>query len=370
MERLNDIVISSTKKDITQNLDTILGELKSLSERELSEVKARLLESEWKGKTAFKYEKIVGKSEAMRRVLNKLDKVTNTMVPTFICGESGTGKELIARALHENSQRSRGPFIPVNCGAIPENLMESEFFGYEKGAFTGATRDTLGLFEQSHGGTLFLDEVGEMPANLQAKLLRVIQEKRVRHLGGQTEIPVDVRLIAASNKDLKLLVQKRTFREDLFYRLAALTIEIPPLRARREDIPLLADHFLKKFAEQHQFPKTPAVSRKAMKKLMEHRWPGNIRELEHVLTNACLLRERDKIDEGDIHFLGTLGPDNEALGVRISCAFDESKVWEDYETDLLRQIVAKFNGNKSHAAKALQLSRTTLIKKIGDTNCS
>lgn len=357
--------------DTPEKIAGLLEDLKSLSEREISEVRARLLQSEWKGKTDFSYDKIIGHSDAMRQVLRKLDKITNTLIPTFICGESGTGKELIARALHENSARSAGPFVPVNCGAIPENLMESEFFGYQKGAFTGALRDSAGLFEQASAGTLFLDEVGEMPLNLQAKLLRVIQEKKVRRLGGQEEVPIDVRLIAASNKDLKVLVQYKLFREDLFYRLAALTVEIPPLRARREDIPLLADHFLKKFAEQHQFSKTPAVSRKAMKRLVEHSWPGNIRELEHVLTNACLLREGAKIDEKDIQFVGVLGSAGGGGDPgKIACLFDEQKIWDLYERDMLRQIVARFGGNKSKASKALNLSRTTLIKKIGESNQS
>ena len=369
MERLKDIDLQTFPKEPTEKLTDILENLHSLSERELSEVRAHLLQSEWKGKTVFGYESIIGKSEAMRRVLRTLDKITNTLVPTFICGESGTGKELIARALHDNSARSTGPFVPVNCGAIPENLMESEFFGVMKGAFTGAQRDAAGLFEQASGGTLFLDEVGEMPKNLQAKLLRVIQEKKVRRLGGQNEIAVDVRLIAASNKDLRQLINQGTFREDLYYRLAAITVEIPPLRGRREDIPLLADYFLKKFAETHHFPKTPAVGRKALKKLMQHRWPGNVRELEHVLTNACLLREGVKIDEGDIQLVGPVGmaaADGE-MG-KVTCLFDEAKTWNEYETEMLHQIVARFGGNKSRAAKCLKLSRTTLIKKIGDSH--
>ena len=312
---------------------------------------------------------LLGESTALKQVRSLIERVARSQAPIYISGESGSGKELAARLIHRQGARSGKAFIGVNCGAIPENLMESEFFGVMKGAFTGAQRDAAGLFEQASGGTLFLDEVGEMPKNLQAKLLRVIQEKKVRRLGGQNEIAVDVRLIAASNKDLRQLINQGTFREDLYYRLAAITVEIPPLRGRREDIPLLADYFLKKFAETHHFPKTPAVGRKALKKLMQHRWPGNVRELEHVLTNACLLREGVKIDEGDIQLVGPVGmaaADGE-MG-KVTCLFDEAKTWNEYETEMLHQIVARFGGNKSRAAKCLKLSRTTLIKKIGDSH--
>ena len=225
----------------------------------------------------------------MYEIFHILDQVTDSDVPVLIQGESGTGKELIARALHFNSKRKDHPFVSENCSAIPETLLESEFFGYEKGAFTGADQDKPGLFEIANGGTLFLDEISEMNLDMQAKLLRVLQEGEIRRVGGKKTIRVDVRLISACNRDLAEEVRKKRFRSDLFYRINVITIELPPLRERKEDIPLLVEHFLQRGAKK--IGRKKRISPRALEYLMEYDWPGNVRELENEIERAMVLAE-------------------------------------------------------------------------------
>ena len=231
---------------------------------------------------------IIGKSSSIREVLDEIARVAKTDCTTLLVGETGTGKEFLARAVHEQSQRSDKPMIKVNCAAIPKDLVESEFFGHEKGAFTGATSRRLGRFELAHGGTLFLDEIGELPLDMQGKLLRVLQEQEFERVGGETTQKVDVRLIAATNRNLEEEVANKGFREDLFYRLNVFPVRIPPLRNRQEDLPLLIDHFLKKFSAKHG--KTlEGISHDSLRDLLEYPWPGNIRELENVIERAVIL---------------------------------------------------------------------------------
>jgi len=237
----------------------------------------------------YSFHNLIGKSKAMRAVYDLVEKVADSRVNVLITGESGTGKEMVARAIHFSSERAGEDFVPINCGAIPENLLESELFGHEKGSFTGAVQKKEGLFEVAAGGTLFLDEIGELPPMMQVKLLRVLQEREIRRVGGTKNIPVDVRVIAATNKDLESEVAEGRFREDLFYRLNVIRIDLPPLRQRREDIPLLINHFFEKYTGKPM----PPVDDAAMRHLLDYAWPGNIRELENVVERCTVLGTAD-----------------------------------------------------------------------------
>ncbi|HEU4536254.1 MAG TPA: sigma-54-dependent Fis family transcriptional regulator, partial [Polyangiaceae bacterium] len=243
----------------------------------------------------FGYHGLVGTSAAMRRVYALVDRVKDTDIPVLITGESGTGKEVVARAVHQASPRAKKPFTGINCGAIPANLLESELFGHVKGAFTGADRERKGLFRESAGGTVLLDEIGEMPMKMQAGLLRVLQERLVRPVGGTHEEPIDARIVAATHRDLTAMIAAGAFREDLFYRLRVVEVFVPPLRERPEDIPLLIDHFLQRFAVRYRREKG-SVGRDALRLLTEYAWPGNVRQLEHVLLNAWVLSDSAELD--------------------------------------------------------------------------
>src|SRR5678815_1013301 len=243
--------------------------------------------------------RLVGQSPAINQISGVVEKVANTPATVLITGESGTGKELIARALHENSARSAGPFIKINCAAIPKTLMESELFGYEKGAFTGAVGAKPGRFELAHGGTLFLDEIGEIPVEMQVKLLRVLQESEFERVGGIKTIKVDVRLVTATNRDLLQDIAAGSFREDLYYRLNVVPIHIPPLRERREDIPLLVEHFLAKFNDRLK-KQIGSVADEAIARMVSYHWPGNIRELENLMERTMLFCERPEIQVSDL----------------------------------------------------------------------
>ncbi|MBI2083932.1 MAG: sigma 54-interacting transcriptional regulator [Deltaproteobacteria bacterium] len=319
-------------------------------------------------RTLFPYERIIGKSKKIEEVLKTLDKVTNTQVPIFIFGETGSGKELLARALHENSVRKAKSFVAINCSAFPETILESELFGYYKGAFTGADQDRKGLFEEANEGTLFLDEIGEMSLAMQAKLLRVIQEKEIMRVGGRTPIKINVRIVSASNKDLKKMVREGKFREDLYFRIAGMTLTLPPLRERKEDIPLLVKHFVEKIKKENRLPKNLKFSREAMNTLILYPWPGNIRELEQCLTNACLLAEGSEIKAEHIILQKDLyeksGEDNLARSSQDVFLLNPEKKWEDYEREILLKTLDLCGGNKSEAARRLGLSRLTLHKKI------
>ncbi|HEX9297011.1 MAG TPA: sigma-54 dependent transcriptional regulator, partial [Polyangiaceae bacterium] len=242
----------------------------------------------------FGYQGLVGTSAAMRKVYALVDRIKDADVPVLITGESGTGKEIVARAIHNAGRRAKGPFTGINCSAIPEHLLESELFGHVRGAFTGADREHKGLFREADNGTLLLDEIGEMPKKMQAGLLRVLQEKVIRPVGGSKEQPVDVRLIAATNRDLGAMVEQSAFREDLYYRLHVVEVHLPTLRDRLDDVPILIDHFLKIFAARFRRDKK-TVSREALRKLSNYTWPGNVRQLENVLLNAWVLSDRPEL---------------------------------------------------------------------------
>lgn len=317
----------------------------------------------------YRLEHLVGSSAPMRMVLDFVEKVADSDSTVLIDGESGTGKELIARMLHFNSMRRERPLVPVNCGAIPETLLESELFGHEKGAFTGAAHTRLGRFELAHGGTIFLDEVGEMSLPLQVKLLRVLQERCFERVGGTRTINVDVRIIAATNQDLALAVQERRFRQDLYYRLHVIPIHIPPLRERRSDIPLLVTHFISQF---NQLRRTEILGMEpdALARMTEEEWPGNIRELENMVERLCVLKKRGMITLADLPERAVkTGGGKSAEAPEQFIRFSEdginlTKELEHYENRLIGEALRKANGITSRAAQLLQVNRTTLVEKL------
>jgi transcriptional regulator with GAF, ATPase, and Fis domain len=304
----------------------------------------------------------VGTSEALRATLELVRRVAETDASVLILGESGVGKELIARALHYNSPRAEKSFIAVNCGALPEDLLESELFGHVRGAFTGADRDRIGRFAAADAGTLFLDEIGDMSPKLQIKLLRVLQEREFEPVGSSRTQSVDIRIVTATNQDLEKLIRERRFREDLYFRLSVVPIEVPPLRERREDILLLVDHFLQ--IQRRQYPNITGITEGAMKALAEYAWPGNVRELEGLIERLVILRQDGWIDESDLPpQIRTGGGDT----IRIPLSpggVDLRSVIDSIETDLIRQALEATRWNKNRAAQLLQVKRTTLVEKI------
>ncbi|RJR20049.1 MAG: sigma-54-dependent Fis family transcriptional regulator [Nitrospiraceae bacterium] len=313
----------------------------------------------------FKIEGIVGKSDRMQRAMEIVKKVAPSGATVLIRGESGTGKELVARAIHYNSNRRTRHFTALNCAAIPENLVESELFGYEPGAFTGATSRKEGLFELTNGGTLFLDEIGDLPLPLQSKLLRVLQDKEIRRIGGKDSIKIDVRIIAATNKDLEKEVAEGKFREDIYYRLKVVTIALPPLRERSADIPELVNFFMKKYNEEFG-KRIRAIEPAAMKALVEYNWPGNIRQMESVIERAVLLNDTGTINMKDIQGeLEILQP-----GGRAS-AFDippEGLDLEKMENELIRKAMERAGGVATKAAKLLGMSYKAFLYRLEKSN--
>jgi two-component system response regulator AtoC len=316
--------------------------------------------------------RLVGQSPAIRQIYAVVEKVANTPSTVLISGESGTGKELIARALHENSTRHAGPFIKINCAAIPKTLMESELFGYDKGAFTGAVGAKPGRFELAHGGTLFLDEIGEIPVEMQVKLLRVLQESEFERVGGIKTIKVDVRLVTATNRDLLEEIGAGTFREDLFYRLNVVPIQIPPLRERREDIPLLADHFIAKFNDRLK-KQIVAISPEAVERLVAYNWPGNIRELENLMERTILFCEGPEIRVSDLppEIVGAATASGSAAapddGTRPAAGSLKEAVraeTERVERELIQRALDATGGNVTQAARKLKISRKSLQTKM------
>ncbi|HHI80652.1 MAG TPA: GAF domain-containing protein [Planctomycetes bacterium] len=310
------------------------------------------------------YKMIIGESPAMQDVFRLLDRYVDATDPVLILGESGTGKELVARVLHEQGPRAEGPFVSENCAALPESLLESELFGYSKGAFTGATRDHDGLFVQAKGGTLFLDEVGDMSPDLQSKLLRVIQEKEVRPLGSAKTIPIDIRLVTATHRDLRQMVQEGAFREDLFYRLHVLPIQLPPLRKRKGDIPLLVSHLLKRCALEAKVP-APRINPKALDILSSYHWPGNVRELENELRRALLLTEGEILPEhlsDRVRNPGLEDLENSPLPSESGTTLPQ--LVQRLEENEIRRALTKAGGNKSKAAAFLGISRFALQRKL------
>jgi DNA-binding NtrC family response regulator len=311
----------------------------------------------------YEYKNIVARSDKMQAVLALVERVAPTNATVLIGGESGVGKDLIARAIHEHSHRAVGPFVKINSTAIPENLLESELFGYERGAFSGATSSKPGKFELADKGTLFLDEIGDVPAAIQVKLLRVLQDREFERLGGTKTLKVDVRLIAATNRDLRAALEEGTFREDLYYRLNVVAIDIPPLREHKEDIPALATFFLEKFAHESG-KQVPGITPAAMKLLMDFRWPGNVRELENILQRSVTLSAGAVLDAADIHFdASPRRAASEAANV-----LPEGMTLDQWEEEMIREALRRAGGNKSQAARGLGLSRNALryrLSKIG-----
>jgi DNA-binding NtrC family response regulator len=316
----------------------------------------------------YRLESFVGTSEPIRRVLEFVAKVADCNSTVLIQGESGTGKELIARMLHFTREPKNRPFVPVNCGAIPENLLESELFGHEKGAFTGAAHTRIGRFELAHGGTIFLDEIGELSLGLQVKLLRVLQERSFERVGGTRTIDVDVRVVAATNQDLELAVQQKRFREDLYYRLNVIPVTIPPLRDRRSDIPELVHHFLERMNRGKQTARV-SCSLDAMTRLMDHRWPGNIRELENMVERLVALSHSGTIEVSDLPERLQRRPVSPEQTEAHLIDFSDQGVnlpreIEQFENRLIVGALRQANGITSKAAQLLHVNRTTLVEKM------
>ncbi len=308
---------------------------------------------------------IVAQSPKMQEALGMVERVAQTNSTVLICGESGVGKDLIARAIHQRSRRSRGPFLKINSTAIPENLLESELFGYEKGAFTGAATSKPGKFELADGGTLFLDEIGDVPPPVQVKLLRVLQEREFERLGGTRTVKVDVRLVAATNRDLRAALEDGTFREDLYYRLNVVPINLPPLREHKEDIPALAEIFLRKYSESSG-KKIDVISPAAMERLTQFHWPGNVRELENVIERAVVLAQGSTLGPADI--LIDEPAHKSAAGSAGAAFLPDSMTLEQWEDEMIREAMRRAGGNKSQAARLLGLSRNALryrLSKLG-----
>jgi two-component system response regulator AtoC len=341
--------------------DEIILTLRKAEEREQLRRENQLLRKEVAKEYSF--ENIVSKNEKMQKIFDVIKKVSHYKSTVLITGESGTGKELVARALHYNSGRSQNPFIAVNCGAIPENLLESELFGHAKGAFTDAIRTKKGLFEEADGGTLFLDEIGDLPGQLQVKLLRVLQDGEIRRIGESKPIHIDVRIVAATVKDLQKEVNEGRFREDLFYRLNVLPLHIPPLRERREDIPLLIHHFIGKY-NQAMNKNVADVDHKAMETLMGYKWYGNVRELENTIERAIVLSEKNHIDSDNL----PTEIQNFKEDVLIETLPDEEysikKASKSLEINLIQKALRKTKGNHTHAARLLEISHRALLYKI------
>ncbi|MGA2019155.1 MAG: sigma-54 dependent transcriptional regulator [Candidatus Sulfotelmatobacter sp.] len=314
----------------------------------------------------YAHPNVVARSAKMQEVLATVDRVAPTNSTVLLGGESGVGKDLIARAIHEKSRRAAGPFIKINSTAIPENLLESELFGYEKGAFTGANASKPGKFELADKGTLFLDEIGDVPPVTQVKLLRVLQEREFERLGGTRTVKVDVRLIAATNRDLREALEQGTFREDLYYRLNVVPIDIAPLRQRKEDIPELVNLFISRFAGDSGKP-VESITPEAMQILVNYHWPGNVRELQNIIERACALAKGVVLKVDDIHL--DVRP---ARAVNGSGSFlPEGMTLEQWEDEMIRESLRRANGNKSQAARLLGLSRNALryrLSKIGITD--
>ena len=310
----------------------------------------------------YSFHQILGKSKAIQAVFDLIRRVADSPTNVLITGESGTGKELVAKAIHYNSDRKDAPFIPVNCAAIPEQLLESELFGHMRGSFTDAKMDKRGLFEEAQKGTLFLDEISELPLMLQAKILRAIQEKEIRRVGATKPVPVDVRIIAATNLNLAEEVKAKRFRDDLYYRLNVIELKLPPLRERREDIPLLVEAFLKKCGEARS-KAMKGISEAALAMLMDYAWPGNVRELENVIERAVTLSLGEKISPDDLPpaVQGSRG-DRRVLDE----AAEKTLPLHEVEKEYIKKILEKTGGNKYQAAHALGIDRKTLYRKLAE----
>ncbi len=358
----------------------ILEELMILVTRALSISKLQkenvMLRKQLRSK--YDFHRLIGNSPQMQKVYDLIEKIADTESTVLISGESGTGKEVVAKTIHFNSSRAQNPFVPLNCGAIPKDLLESELFGHEKGAFTGAINTRVGRFEMADGGTIFLDEIGELHPSLQVKLLRVLQEREFERVGGMKTVKVDVRILAATNRDLEQATKEGTFREDLYYRLSVIPLHIPPLRERKEDIPLLMEHFMGSFAKKKK-KEALKIAPAAMGCLKLYPWPGNVRELENLVERMVILDEDGIINTDDLpeRFNSLFGPGGDcgergekkpagsSAGISLSDAgVDLNEIVDDIERKLILQALEKSRGVKKKAAELLGLNRTTLLEKM------
>lgn len=335
-----------------------------------------LVETEQLGREESEDESFIGTSPGMLKIKDVIDRIAKSPATVLITGESGTGKEVVARRIHARSMLSDGPFVPINIGGVPEQLLESELFGYEKGAFTGAASRKIGMFELASSGTLFLDEIGEMPPALQVKLLRVLQERKITRLGGTQPIPINARIIAATNKVLEAQVREGLFREDLFYRLNVVRIEIPPLRERKEDIVVLAARILRRLNRQMGLS-VQGLSEQALDALKAYSFPGNVRELENVLERAVIFAEGSELRAGDLELRGVVlheekqssgSLQNVSVSGYVNDQTGEPLTLKEIETQAIIMALHRWEGNRTHAAKELGISRRTLINKIAEND--
>jgi len=337
----------------------ILAVIEKAMEKETLSVEKTALEQ--KVRTLFNPGRIIGRSKAMQHVLDIVGSISAKNVNILITGETGTGKEMIANAIHYNSPRASKPFIGVNCAALSEGILESELFGHEKGSFTGAISRRIGRFEVAQSGTVFLDEVGDLPHSMQVKLLRVLQEKSFERVGGNDQVKVDVRVIAATHRNLKQLIDEGKFREDLFYRLNVVHISLPPLRDRKDDIPLIVSSFIHKFNEEKEYG-IKGVSREAMQILLNYKWPGNVRELENAIESAMALSSTNIIEAKYLPSFLLMSKPQDIDFYQIS----QNLTLREMEQELISQTLAKTGGNKTKAAKLLGVAVRTLQRKIKD----
>lgn len=364
----NDLAIEAMKSGAYDYVskpfkpDEIVLTLKKAEERETLRRENRALREEIRKEHRF--DGILAKSAKMQGIFRTIGKVADYKTTVLISGESGVGKELVARAIHQRSGRAGGPFVPVNCGAIPENLLESELFGHKRGAFTDAVHDRRGLFEEANGGVLFLDEIGELPLGLQVKLLRVLEDEKIRRLGESKDMQVDVRIVAATHRDLPAETKAGRFREDLFYRLNVLPIWVPPLRDRREDIPLLVDHFVVR-NNVRLGTDIRGLDSEARRLLYEYSWPGNVRELENTVERAMVLAEGEQITAADLPERVREARDPVKLQLS-SGELSVKKTTRYIEEVLIRRALQKTKGNRTRAAELLEISHRALLYKIKD----
>jgi DNA-binding NtrC family response regulator len=336
------------------HLTTIVN--KALEVRNLRDENRRLKEELGR---KYQWDNIVGRSPAMQQIFGTILRVAPSRATVLLAGESGVGKDLIARCIHFHSPRKDRPFVKINCTALPENLMESELFGYEKGAFTGANISKPGKFEQADTGTVMLDEIGDVPNNIQVKLLRVLQEREFERLGSNKTQHIDVRVVAATNRDLRAALEDGTFREDLYYRLNVVPIEIPPLRERKEDIPYLSHHFVEKLSPETG-GRVNGITDAAIDRLMEYSWPGNVRELENVIERSMVMALKDRLDAGDIR----LDMNLRTRHVSGEPGLPEGMSLDQFEQELIKNALKKSEGNKSQAARLLGLTRNALRYRL------
>ena len=364
-----DLAVEATKKGafhfITKPFNN--GEILNLSERALSHSQLKTENAQLKSfiKKQYKFEKIIGQSHVILQLIETIKKIASFPSTVLITGESGTGKELIAKSIHLNSEQNQGPFVPVHCGAIPKDLLESELFGHIKGSFTGAVKDRIGRFQMAEEGTIFLDEISTMDLSTQVKLLRVLQEKEFQPVGSDKTITTNARVIAASNDNLELAIKQGLFRKDLFYRLNVIPLHVPPLRDRAPDIPILLKHFMKEF-NNTRATQIKEVDENAIKHLINYSWPGNIRELENLIERLCVLKTTDTITASDLPPQYQSGHQvyNSSVIQIPESGLSFNDLVADFENELILKALRKTKWNRNQAAKLLQLNRTTLLEKI------